>query len=445
MQERVKPEQACQEQVPQDQTRKENGCAVQMTSFTTPLVNEKTYWKFMGQCTECGYCREICPSLSCAGLNLGQIAQHMLAAGRKAAQGSATQSDIEQPSTTPVSIAQALASDASLVQAVRGCFFCTACQQSCFAHNDVSELIYAARVDFQKAGLIPREAWSSVLVDQEWHIFTAYRAIWGIGYADLTRHLASDYGAAQTDCKLAFFPGCSLAAYNPELTREVFAALQEIGGKTTMIDHCCGSPLKSAGFYDRAEALCNNIVSEIVASGARVVVCVCPGCKNALISAAKRCKVALQVTTVPEYLLQHKFTLKKDVSQLNLCFSKSCQDRDGSCLQATRELLGATDSQTTIFHGCCGAGGAVSAYNPNRQSQQINTKLNFAKDGETVVTMCPTCTYTYAFHLMSAPRALDNKHYLELLFESAFDWDKVFDQLNSMWTGQYGPWLASVF
>ncbi len=443
---------------------------MQTTSFTTPLINGKTYWKFMGQCTECGHCRETCPSLSHAGLNLGQVAQRMLAAGRKAAQGSTTQDSTTQeertqantaqtaatqpneaqdssaqPVSTQFSITQALASDSGLVQAVRGCFFCTSCQQSCFAHNDVSELIYAARVDFQQAGLIPREAWSSVLVDQEWDIFTAYRAIWGIGYADLTRHIASDYGAAQTDCQLAFFPGCSLAAYSPELTREVFATLEGIGGKTTMIDHCCGSPLKSAGFYDRAQALCNNIVNEIVASGARVVVCVCPGCKNALISAAKRCGVALHVTTVSEYLLQHAFTPKNDTGQLNLCFSKSCQDRDGSCLQATRELLGVTDSQTTIFHGCCGAGGAVSAYNQSRQAQQINTKLDFAKNGETVVTMCPTCTYTYAFHLMSAPRALDNKHYLELLFKNKFDWDTVFNQLNSMWTGQYGPWLASIF
>ena len=60
---------------------------------------------------------------------------------------------------------------------------------------------------------------------------------------------------------------------------------------------------------------------------------------------------------------------------------------------------------------------------------------------ETVVT----CTYTYAFQLMSAPRALGNANYLELLFLNGFDWNKVSSQLNSMWTGQYGPWLASVF
>ncbi len=447
------------------------------------LSGNSTYWKFMGQCTECGHCREACASLSCAGLNLGQIAKHLLAAqraaqaelGAAAAAATAATSTAATPAATAATsaataatpaadatasatspstpareqiqaaLARALANDANLTQAVRGCFFCTSCQQTCFAHNDVCELVYAARVDYQQAGLIPRAAWSSVLVDEEWHIFTAYRAIWGIGYPDLTRHIASDYGPAQTDFDVAFFPGCSLTAYAPELTREVFATLEEVGGKTTMIDKCCGSSLKSAGFYDRAEALCARIAQEIEATGARVVVCVCPGCKNALIAATKAQGINVQVTTVSEYLLAHNFKPKRDYGDHALCFSKSCQDRDGSCLRATRELLGATEEDATVFHGCCGAGGAVSAYDQSRQAQQIDTKLSFAKDGETVVTMCPTCTYTYAFHLMGAPRPIENKHYLELLFENSFDWEKNFSQLNSMWTGPYGPWLASVF
>lgn len=491
------------------------------------LTSEGVYWKFMGQCTECGHCRETCSSLSCAGLNLGQIAKRMLAAKRVAQRAAAqaplanktpdegivagkdlqggvevmppkvsssaeTVPAVEAEAETTVlgaeaaasdalpdaaanaeavpnasaqavsdaaaieaayrtALAQAISADQNLVQAVRGCFFCTSCQQACFAHNDVTELIYAARVDFQNMGLIPRDAWSSVLVDQEWDIFTAYRAIWGIGYADLTRHLASDYDKAQTDCDLAFFPGCSLAAYGPELTREVFATLEELDGKATMIDHCCGSPLKSAGFYDRAEALCQRIAGEIEMSGAKTVVCACPGCKNALAEAVHRAGIeartgrSVRVTTVSEFLLEHGFSPKRDCSQLAMCFSKSCQDRDGSCLQATRELLGATAEQTTVFHGCCGAGGAVSAYDYSRQGQQIDKKLSFAKDGEMVVTMCPTCTYTYAFQLMSAPRAIGNANYLELLFLNGFDWNKVSYQLNSMWTGQYGPWLASIF
>lgn len=397
------------------------------------LTGTETYWKFAGQCANCGHCQEACTSLSAAGMNLGQIAKRLLEIDRSVA-------DEDEKA-----LRKAIALDKQLTQAVRGCFFCTQCQQACFAHNDVCELIYAARVDFQNIGRIPKSAWSSVLVDQEWDIFTAYRAIWGIGYQDLTRHFDTEFGAAQSDCEVAFFPGCSLAAYGPELTREMFATVEELGGKTTMIDHCCGSPLKSAGFYDRAEALCDRIAGEVQASGAKLIVCGCPGCKNAMVSTMKRHGLDVEATTLSEFLLEKGFAPKHDCSDLALCFSKSCQDRDGSCLDATRALLGAPAESASVFHGCCGAGGAVSAYDYDRQGMQVDTKLGFVQEGEIVVTMCPTCTYTYAFQLMSAPRNIQNKNYLELLFESQFDWDTVAYQLNSMWEGEYGPWLASIF
>lgn len=46
---------------------------------------------------------------------------------------------------------------------------------------------------------------------------------------------------------------------------------------------------------------------------------------------------------------------------------------------------------------------------------------------------------------MGHPRELGNKHYAELLFDTQIDWDLVFAQLQGMWTGEYGPWLAQVF
>ena len=390
------------------------------------------YRTFMGQCTQCGHCTKACNSLIAADMTLGEIAKAMLAA--------------ERASSTREELARAIASNPSLVQAVRGCFFCTSCKNTCFAHNDVCDLIYHARIDFQDLGLIERGAWSSVLVDQEWDIFTAYRAIHGIGYPDLTVHVENDYNdEPATDCEVAFYPGCSLAAYNPELTREIFEEIEELAGKTTMIDHCCGSPLKSAGFYDRAEALCDRIADEIAFSGAKTVACVCPGCANAMRATLVRAGLDVRVMSLPAFLAEHGFTPKQDLPETPLWISKSCQDRDGSYLEETCAILGIDPQTPSIFHGCCGAGGAVSAFDPDRQSAQADSKLSFAEDGSTVVTMCPTCTYTYAFRLMNAPRDVANKHYAELLFESQFDWDLVFAQLGGMWSGEYGQWLAEVF
>lgn len=395
------------------------------------LKHADTYWKFLGQCTQCGHCTESCTSLTKANMTLGAIARGML--------------DAERGAETPEDVFNNIVTNPDLIQAVRGCFFCTSCKNTCFAHNDVCELIYHARVDFLNLGLIPRDTYTSVLVDEEWDIFTAYRAIHGIGFADLTRHLPSETAEAQTDCDVAFFPGCALAAYGPELTREIFEQIEELGGKTTMLDSCCGSSLKSAGFFDRAEALCDRNADELKASGAKQLVCVCPGCANDMKIALGRRGVDVEVISLSAYLSEHGFTPKCALPDKPLVFSKSCQDRDGSYLEETCELLGLGADTPAVFRGCCGAGGAVSAFDPDRQASQADSKLSFVPDGSTVVTMCPTCTYTYAFRLMSAPRDVENKHYTELMFENDFDWDKVFAQLGGMWSGEYGPWLAQVF
>ena len=151
------------------------------------------------------------------------------------------------------------------------------------------------------------------------------------------------------------------------------------------------------------------------------------------------------VESLPAFLTAHGFEPKHELPDAPLQLSKSCQDRDGTYLAETCDVLG-IDSQTpSIFHGCCGAGGAVNSFDSQRQAEQADGKLAFAPDGSLVVTMCPTCTYTYALRLMNAPRDLQNKHYTELLFDSQFDWDTVFAQLGGMWSGEYGPWLAQVF
>ena len=396
------------------------------------LEGSKAYWTFAGTCTQCGHCTGACPSLTKAGTTLGDIAKLLL--------------DHERAAASREELAVLIGGDEALAQAVRGCFFCTSCKNTCFAHNDVCDLIYHARVDFQNLGLIERAAWSSVLVDEEWDIFTAYRAIYGIGYADLERHKAYEGHAPEADCTTAFFPGCSLAAYGPALTREIFETMDSYDGKVTMIDSCCGSSLKSAGFFDRAEALCDRNAEEIAASGARELVCVCPGCANDMKKALERRGVDVEVRLLAGWLDERGFVPKRERPDGPVFLSKSCQDRDGRYLDETRAALGLDeDSGCAIYHGCCGAGGAVSAYQPDRQAAQADEKLSFAPDGSVVVTMCPTCTYTYAFRLMQNPRPVTNKHYTELLFESQFDWTTTFSQLGSMWTGEYGPWLAQVF
>jgi Fe-S oxidoreductase len=221
--------------------------------------------------------------------------------------------------------------------------------------------------------------------------------------------------------------------------------VEALGGKTTMIDLCCGSSLKSAGFLERAGQLSDRILDEVLASGARTVVTVCPGCCEAIRETVGRRGASVRVVSLPHFLLEKGFEPVRGLDASTICLAKSCQDRDGTYLDDTMRLLGLPENAPVVFRGCCGAGGAVSAFDYDQHDAQSASKLDAAHDGDTFVSMCPTCTYTYAFNLMSAPQNVSNLNYLELVFDNGFDWQTVSDRLNGMWTGEYGPWLAQVF
>ena len=69
-----------------------------------------------------------------------------------------------------------------------------------------------------------------------------------------------------------------------------------------------------------------------------------------------------------------------------------------------------------------------------------------ATGAETLITMCPTCTYTVAQACLANPEAgIQNLHYLEALFGVKIDWQMVFAQLGDMWTGEWAAWLNQTF
>ena len=98
------------------------------------------------------------------------------------------------------------------------------------------------------------------------HIFSAYRAIYGVGYPEfVSLAQAAEHGPGLADT--VFFPGCSLVSYAPELTRKVGRWLTAAGVSWALSDDCCGSPLMSAGLFDRAAALRGRILEQMRAAG----------------------------------------------------------------------------------------------------------------------------------------------------------------------------------
>ncbi len=424
------------------------------------MSENNIFTEVLQRCVGCGKCKPRCSSLSMANMTLFDIALNMQEACDAAYQGQgaceaarqeqdlAVEADASSTQETALQnqkLAEEIQSRQGLVQAVRGCFFCKECVKACEAHIDVCSLIYKSRELFNKANVIERSAYASVQVDNEWHIFSAYKAVYGITYSDLERHIETEGKQAERDFEVAFFPGCSLAAYSPELTRKVFDDINSIK-KATLIDKCCGSPLKSAGFLDRAVNLEQRIIDELVSSGAKEVICPCPGCANMFNAAFAARKMAdYRAISLAKFLLD----AGREPIELEMParFFKPCQDRDGSCLREAKKLINLQDDKGSICYGCCGAGGAVSAFAPNQQAAKVEEVLGQVGAGEMLISMCPTCTYTQNFQILNNGEhhgRIEAKNYLELYYDCHFDWPQVFANLQGMYTGEYAQWVVQV-
>ena len=398
-------------------------------------------------CSHCRRCTLRCEVLQQPGLDVGTV--------EAAYDGLMALTPEERPAATLALVQER----PELYHALRRCCFCGYCTASCAHHVLAPERMRAWRALFREAGLMPTE--KLVMVDEEWHIFSAYRAIYGIGYPEFTSLAqAAEHGPGLADT--LFFPGCSLVSYAPEVVRKTGAWLTEAGFAWALSDDCCGSPLMSAGLFDRAAALRQRVLDQMLAAGITRLVTVCLGCGEEF---AELLDGVIEVVPLPELMLRRAAELEAEgrapgftpAPVASFAVFDSCHDRaEGRHGRAIRGLLEryAPDAERReIDHRmkgtlCCGAGGAVASYDADVTQRRVERVIDEALKtrAQTLVTMCPTCTYTIAQALLAAPDTpLRSRHYLELLLDEEIDWARVFNELGAMWTGEYAAWLTQTF
>ncbi|MDR2108872.1 MAG: (Fe-S)-binding protein [Coriobacteriales bacterium] len=489
----------------------------------SPLVSVLGAWLNKRlTCAHCKRCTRRCEVLEQPDLDIGLIEQHYNQVIELTTQARAEV------------VLQLVGEYPALYHALRQCCFCGHCTASCATHMAAPARMREWRELFVQAGLMPPGDSKLVMVDNEWHIFSAYRAIYGIAYpeflsladaAQVRAELGTE-GASLAAAELGtegdgspvlrteafatsealgngrresrplpspvlppsaapaadtlFFPGCSLVSYAPELLRRIGQWLTSAGFRWALSDACCGSPLLSAGLFERSVALRTALLEQIRAAGISRVLTVCPGCGEEL---AELMGDEVDIVPLPEVLADHVVEdparFSPSTSPASLTFFDSCHDRfDTRHGSAVRRLLALCFPQTPQREAehfgrdtlCCGAGGAVAGYDPEITQRRVWRVIDEARatGASTLVTTCPTCTYTIGQALLGAPAGravvmatagggersgadtlaatnIASHNYLELVFDQTIDWSQVFGQLEAMWSGEYGPWLTETF
>lgn len=389
-------------------------------------------------CTQCGACAPRCEVLQDANHSVGSLAEVFAAMNED---GFCAEHEQD-------------------IFAVRRCCMCDYCTQVCPEDICARETFACIRELLSLEKITTEQGFESTQVDKEWHIFSVYRAVYGIGYADIP-HLEQ---ASELSADTLFFPGCPLASYAPDLTREIYAFLETAGYKTVISEQCCGSPLRSAGYAQRNHRHKQSIVEQVLTSGVRRIVCVCPGCQKELEAACAEYRdISIEFVPLPkalheagvsvseqrviEYLKQHDIRFEGKPS---IAVFDSCYDREGRYSDPVKKLFPEIIRRALEHEGtdtlCCGAGGATSLVDAEIGVRRAQRVLDEGAVATLMISNCPTCAYTFAYHQRTQGESGQENaatcNYLDLVFESGFDWDTAFNQLEGMWSGEYGAWVC---
>ena len=286
----------------------------------------------------------------------------------------------------PAAVLQLVQDRPELYHALRRCCFCGFGTATCQTHVLAPERMRDWRVLFACAP--GRRRLTTAKLVHRWTTSGTSSAptvpSYGIGYPELASlEQAAEHGPGLADT--LFFPGCSLVSYAPELTRTVGRWLTDNGVAWALSTDCCGSPLMSAGLFDRAAALRQRILDQIRAAGIVRVVTVCPGCGEEFVELMGD---EVDIVPLPELLLQKSRAAERagrptgfaPLPERSVTFFDSCHDRfDGRHGAAIRALVARNlpgTARLEMDHRrkgtlCCGAGGAVAAYDGDVTERRV--------------------------------------------------------------------------
>ena len=267
-----------------------------------------------------------------------------------------------------------------------------------------------------------------MLVDRDWNFFTIYRETYDIRYDDLVS------GSEPAPYPALFFPGCSLAAYSPELTRAAFAWLKGRDHRLGFSDMCCGTPLDNIGLSDEADRHLDTLRRQLDSTGARRLITACPNCEAML----KQHLPGIEIVSIYALMLEAGIRVSGTET---LTVHDSCPDRaNPRNLQNVRALLAGHPQLEMASHGentiCCGSGGIVSMIDPELCSAHAQRRLaEFSASGaDTCMTSCMSCSYRLAREAQPG----QVRHCLEALLGIQVDYEQVERNTRLMWEGSQG-------
>ena len=283
---------------------------------------------------------------------------------------------------------------------INSCSLCRLCYEVCPTDLDMAEVVHDARREMVRQERMPASAFSFALKDLELAVSDQFA---------LARHAP---GADTSDA--VFFPGCQLAASDPEHVEWIYGHLRErLTPATGLLLYCCGAPADWAGQGDAFEATLAGLRDRLQTLGRPRVILACPTCETVFAAHLPG------IETVSLWEVLNEVGLPDGAAGSGggrrLAIHDACTARYQTSVQsAVRDLVSACGweiEELTMSRErteCCGFGGLMLYANPEMGEVIVDRRVNEA-DAD-FVAYCAMCRDRFA---AKGKRTL---HVLDLLF-----------------------------
>jgi Fe-S oxidoreductase len=339
----------------------------------TKYVNK--YLKELITCTQCGYCKEVCPTFEDLGWDSAS------ARGKIALAYGLYMGDIEP--------------DESVLERLLQCTTCEDCKRRCPSKTDVVKAVEAIRKDLNEAGY-SLEIHRKILKSIE---------KFGNPYGEETGRSAV-LKEQPKKADIAYFVGCTATFRNKEIADAGRSIFNKLGVDYTILDEvCCGSVIQRTGFGDEIlKQLVDANINAIEATGAKKVLFSCAGCVRMFRKEYKEFRdFGFEPLHFTEWLAEQEFKLKP--YQKKVTYHDPCHiGRHIGIYEAPRKLIERIPE--VDFHEmeykenqakCCGGGGGVRSAYPEVSQDIATNRLKDAEFAEVLLNTCPFCLNTFKF------------------------------------------------
>ncbi|MEM2936368.1 MAG: (Fe-S)-binding protein [Candidatus Bathyarchaeia archaeon] len=342
------------------------------------------------RCFRCGFCRSQCPVFK-AKQNESWNTRGRIILVKALMEGNLTLSP-------------------QIVERLYGCSLCKACETTCPAVVQISEIFKKARKEIYRSGLWPKVLMdiSSSIEDQK-NIYAMPRddgTIWTMG---MEGNINLKVGEK---AKVAYFVGCasSFMGRLEGIPQSMIRILNHAGVDFTILgpeEWCCGEPLFLAGAPRLAEEIVKHNVKTFRELGIETLVASCAGCYRVWrqeYPAVIKEDLGFEVLHSSELLAQlmdtNKLKLKKGVKG-TVTYHDPCEiGRHCGIYEAPRKVLENIPGIRLVeLHKtkgecqCCGGGGLLKAVNPSLALDIASQKLDEVRaiSAKIVTSGCAAC------------------------------------------------------